>query len=106
VRSAAPPYKLFEVVPGARLDVAAPSGERVVAEVEVATPTGRRFAYRSEAIADATGTARLRLPNATRTSAPARPVGPWRLRAGDRAPVALAVGESDVLDGVTIRIAP
>jgi hypothetical protein len=77
------PYKLFEIVPGAGLEVRASRGTRLEAEVDVETPLGRRFTWRAEGEADESGVARLRLPYATRTRLPARPTGPWRVRAGD-----------------------
>ena len=97
------PYKLFEVVPGALLDVVAAPGAHVEAEVVVQTPMGRRFVYRGEANADDQGVARLRVPYATRTSAPARPIGPFRVRAGD-AEWSVDVDDAQVQDGATIAV--
>lgn len=57
---------LFEVVPGARLEVGGVEpGARVVAAVEVLAPTGRRFDIRFEAVADREGRVAFRIPYAT-----------------------------------------
>jgi asparagine N-glycosylation enzyme membrane subunit Stt3 len=77
------PYKLYEVVEGAVLEVAASPGDPVEASLMLATPTGRRFLYRARGVAEADGVARLRVPYATETDSPVRPHGPWRVEAGD-----------------------
>ena len=56
----------------------------VTAEVEVSTPTGRRFHYRVSAVANDLGIATLRVPYATDTDSPTRPTGPYRVRFGER----------------------
>ena len=59
------PYKLFEVVQGAVLNVRGlQPGGPVHAQLEVVTPSGRRFAYRTSARASSQGVARLRVPYA------------------------------------------
>lgn len=59
------PYKLFEVVPGAVLNVrGSPPGRPVSVELQVATATGRTFLYRTSARAAANGVARVRVPYA------------------------------------------
>jgi dolichyl-diphosphooligosaccharide--protein glycosyltransferase len=97
------PYKLFEVVPGARLQVPAEPGSGVVAEVEIVTPTGRHFSYRATADADSRGVARLRVPYATDTEAPAHPLAPYRVSAGVRV-YHVAVSDSQVQDGAVIDL--
>jgi len=99
------PYKLFEIVAGAALELHAAEGTRADAEVQVRTPIGRRFTWRVEGEADASGLARLRLPYATRTALPTRPTGPWRVRAGDAA-WTLEVDDAQVEAGSTIRPEP
>ena len=47
------------------------------------TPLGRSFRFRAVAIADPSGTARLRVPYATDVSTPVRPVGPYTVRFAD-----------------------
>jgi asparagine N-glycosylation enzyme membrane subunit Stt3 len=74
------PYKLWEVVAGAHLEVVAPPGAEVEASVPIATPAGRRFRYRAIARADADGVARLRVPYATEAIHPVRALGRWRIR--------------------------
>jgi dolichyl-diphosphooligosaccharide--protein glycosyltransferase len=103
IRERGVPYKLFEVVPGAVLDAKAPPGTRVRASVTISTPAGRRFPWRTEAVADADGTARLRIPYATRTTAPARPEGPFRVSVGDRI-LDVEIPEQAVLSGSTIPV--
>lgn len=98
------PYKLFEVVPGALLEVSTEPGTRVSASVTVGTPGGRRFVHRSVASADADGTARLRVPYATGSRAPVGPRGPYRVVAGD-ARFEVEVPEEAVRDGATIAVA-
>ena len=98
------PYKLFEIVPGARLHVETLPGDHVEADVVVATPAGRHLHYRAEADADAAGAAWLSLPYATRTSAPAHPTGPWRVHAGD-AKWNVDVEDAQVQSGAIIEVA-
>ncbi len=96
------PYKLFELVEGAVLEVRGKPGARLTARLGVETPTGRRFVYRTETFADAEGVARLRLPYATHTDAPTAPLGPYRLGyAGETR--RLALSDQDVVSG---RIVP
>jgi dolichyl-diphosphooligosaccharide--protein glycosyltransferase len=100
-KSPAVPYKLYEVVEGALLEAEAPPGTEVEASVIVVTPAHRRFTYRAWAPAGADGVARLRLPYATETHAPARPVGPWRVRVGG-ATHEVAVSEQAVREGARV----
>lgn len=97
------PYKLFEIVEGAMLEVHVEPGAAVTAEVRVVTPFGRRFAYRARALAGSNGTARLRVPYATDTSAPVRPLGPWRVRVGETVRE-VGVTDADVLKGATVLV--
>jgi asparagine N-glycosylation enzyme membrane subunit Stt3 len=102
-------YKLFEIVPGAQLEVEAEPGTRVVARVEVRSNQGRTFTYRNAARADEDGWARLSLPYATE-----RPKGAgsrfgaislYRIQVGEHSR-ALRVNESDVAQGRVIRLKP
>lgn len=97
------PYKLFERVAGAVLAVRAMPDQQVEAAVTVASPLGRRFEYVARGAADATGTARLRVPYATDAATPVRPVGPWRVRVGD-ATLPVSVSEADVRQGRTLPV--
>lgn len=97
------PYKLFEVVKGALVEVPARAGSSVLAEVTVRTPVGRRFTYRAEAQADSSGLARLRLPYATHTTLPARPVALWRVSADGRTQ-ALRLSDAEVREGALVRV--
>ncbi|MEZ4215046.1 MAG: hypothetical protein R3E88_01080 [Myxococcota bacterium] len=108
------PYKLFEVVEGAVLEVAAPPSSRVEVAVDVATPTGRRFAWRSATAAGADGVARLRVPYATGSppadapspGAAARAEGPVRVRVDGVDAGGVDVPERAVLGGERIPLAP
>ncbi|MDJ0867445.1 MAG: hypothetical protein QNK03_15145 [Myxococcota bacterium] len=97
------PYKLFEVVPGALLEVEAEVP--VEASITLVTPLGRRFSYRARAAPDADGVARLRVPYASQTEAPVRAAGPWKIRVGEREWSA-AVSDAQVLSGAVIRTRP
>jgi hypothetical protein len=76
------PFKLFELVAGAVLEAQGQPGAVLVAEVEIATPLGRRFRYRAASAAGADGTARVRVPYATDAGTPARATGPYRITFG------------------------
>lgn len=97
------PYKLFEVVEGAVLEAHAPPGTPVVASVTVRTPIGRSFVYEADAAAGPDGVAKLRVPYASVTDAPARPIAPWRVRVGDAA-VAVAVSDQAVENGDVVAV--
>lgn len=102
--SGTPPYKLFEIVPGAVLEVTTTPGQEVVAEALVETPTSRRFFHRAEATADASGVARIRVPYADATRAPTRLVGPWRIRAGDADERSASVTDEEVETGAVVPV--
>ena len=100
-------YKLFEIVPGAGLEVPAAPGTRVSARIDVITNQGREFSYRSVTKADQAGRARLVLPYSTD-----RPGGRglragalsfYRIQVGDQSQV-LRVPESDVREGRMILL--
>ncbi len=96
------PYKLFERVKGAVLRLHGAPEALVVAVVEVATPTGRRFRYQARTRTNAAGDARLVVPYATETTTPARPTGPYRVRIGHQA-LEVQVSESAVMQGSEVR---
>jgi hypothetical protein len=98
------PYKLFEIVEGAVLEIRAAPGSEVEVSLEVATPARRRFRYRAVARAGEAGVARIRVPYATETAAPARPTGPYRVRA-ESAGAEVHVSEEQVLRGAVLAIA-
>jgi asparagine N-glycosylation enzyme membrane subunit Stt3 len=82
------PYKLFEIVAGAELVVAAQPGETVTALVALRAPTGRAIRWSTSARARADGVARLRVPYPTRIAASpgegpvVRALGPYRVTVG------------------------
>lgn len=97
------PYKLFEIVEGARLRVQTQAGAGVAAQVPVVSPTGREFIYRAWARANERGEASLRLPYSTEQRTPAYARGPYRLEsAGNLA--TLEVSEADVMEGGVIEV--
>jgi hypothetical protein len=106
------PYKLFEIVRGARLEIAAAPAARVEARLGVRTPTGREFVYSTIVRAGAEGIARLRVPYANAHEGDDR--GPhevvtdavWRVRIDGRAAGAIFVPESAVLEGGVVRLNP
>lgn len=104
------PYKLFEIVRGAVLEIEAPAGDLVTATLPVRTPQGRRFAYRTLARAGPDGVARLRVPYPTTGSGPAGRAAPiataqglYQVRAAGRLH-AVAVSEHDVTVGAVVRV--
>ncbi len=58
-------YKMFAVVPGASLRVAAAPGSAVTVAVPVMTNTGRAFTWSARGVADSAGWAVVRVPFAT-----------------------------------------
>lgn len=82
------PYKLFEIVPGAVLEVAAEPGQVVTSSLPIRTPTGRNLRFRSSARAGGDGLARIRVPYPTlesprpKPAAIARARGPYEVRVG------------------------
>jgi dolichyl-diphosphooligosaccharide--protein glycosyltransferase len=96
------PYKLFERVAGAQLEIEAEPGTPVEAFVDVATPFGRTFRYVARADTADDGVARMRVPYASDPSTPVR-VGRWRVRAGG-ATFDVAVPEEAVLRGESVRV--
>jgi dolichyl-diphosphooligosaccharide--protein glycosyltransferase len=97
------PYKLYEVVEGALLEVSAAPGSEVDAELTVATPTGRRFRYRAQATVDASGMTQIRVPYASETDAPASPEGPWRVYVGEQVRE-VVVDERAVREGARVAV--
>ncbi|MEN8181261.1 MAG: STT3 domain-containing protein [Myxococcota bacterium] len=97
------PYKLFEVVEGARLLVEAAAGEEVTAEVTIQASGKRRFRHRISALADANGRATLRVPYATGTGAEIGPTGPYRVRSAGVLHL-VHVNDADVMEGRTVVV--
>ena len=98
------PYKLFERVTGAVLEIHAAPGTPVEAKLILHTPFGRKLEYPANAIAGDDGVARLRVPYASQGATPVASSGPWLVRVGDTTrPV--AVSEEAVLHGDTIVVA-
>ena len=98
------PYKLFERVAGAVLEVAAAPGAAVQAEAALETPLGRRFVYRAGAAADAGGVARLRVPYATDAAHPVRTLGLYRVSTPGSSRL-VAVPDAAVRAGALVPVA-
>jgi asparagine N-glycosylation enzyme membrane subunit Stt3 len=102
------PYKLFERVAGAVLEVNAAPGTPVEASVRIETPIRRRFTWRASTRADADGVARLRVPYANDARLPTRPLEPYRIRIGAEESGAVehrvAVPEAAVVTGGAVRV--
>jgi dolichyl-diphosphooligosaccharide--protein glycosyltransferase len=102
-RTAPPPYKLFERVEGAVLQVESRPGQRAVAAVSLTTPTGRRFVHTATGVADSSGVARIRVPYATEGGNDVRAVGPYRISAGGST-LRVEVSERAVRAGLAVRV--
>jgi len=104
------PYKLFEIVRGAALEVRAEPGQRVTASVSLVTPRGRAFVYQNGGWIGPDGAARFILPYPTEAAppddAPGRgssagvttAQGPYWVRVGARESI-VRVSPEDVRDG-------
>jgi dolichyl-diphosphooligosaccharide--protein glycosyltransferase len=99
------PYKLFEIVDGAVLEVRAEPNARVSASLELKTNAGRRFVFRAAARADSRGIARLRVPYDTEGRGPTRAAGRYHVTFEGRKAL-VAVRENDVASGAILRIEP
>lgn len=97
------PYKLFEIVAGAVLEVRGAPGSEVQSTVALRSPVGRRFTHRARTRVSEEGVAHLRVPYATEPTTPVRAEGPYRVRVGERE-LDVPVREADVLEGATIPV--
>jgi dolichyl-diphosphooligosaccharide--protein glycosyltransferase len=96
------PYRLFEIVEGAILEVGATPGASVEVSVRLRTPSGRRFSWEQEVLADVDGVARVRVPYPTESATPIAADGPYRVRVGSVLYRA-RVSELDVRSGATVQ---
>jgi len=97
------PYKLFERVEGAVLEVYAAPGASVEALATVKTPIGRTFRFPIHRRADETGVVRIRVPYASDGAAPTGAIAPWRVTI-DGAAHAVDVSDAAVREGHVIRV--
>lgn len=101
--AARPPFKVFELVPGANVVGRTTPGATLEASLDIEPQGGRAFVYRASADADAEGRYRFGLPYASGGGQPAVRTGvAYRIACGDRA-VSLRVGEAAVSQGRTLR---
>lgn len=78
------PYKLYERVAGAALEIESAPGSLVEAELPLVSNTGRPFVYYARARAGSDGLARFRLPYDTEQRGPTKATGPYRIHTGAR----------------------
>lgn len=97
------PYKLFERVAGARIEIAARPGTEVHIELNLQTPLRRNFMFELSAQAGADGWARLRVPYATDVAPPVHARGRYRIRVGDAVQY-LEVSEQAVRSGAALSL--
>jgi len=97
------PYKLFERVAGARVEIEAHPGTPVRLELDLQTPVGRSFVFEVGTEAAVDGWARLRVPYATDVSPPVHARGPYRVRLGDTLQ-SLEVSDEAVRSGATLTL--
>ena len=103
------PYKLFEVVEGARLEIPAAPGSRVEASLVVRTPAGREFRYQTAARTPSDGLALLRVPYANEPAGArsgehaVTPAPRWEITIDGRAAGTLYVPEAAVVAGDVVR---
>jgi hypothetical protein len=101
----APPYRLFEVVEGAVLEVPAGPGAVADAELSLDSPLGLTHVFRARARAGRDGIARLRVPHPTRGDAPVHALGPWRVRAAGRE-WSVELTQAQVREGAVVAVEP
>lgn len=104
-RDGQPYWRLYEVVPGARLVGEAPPGAVVEAELPLRTRRGRRLRFVARARADAAGRYALTLPYPTGAAGHVASGGRYALRVAD-ARADVAVSEAQVARGETLRAPP
>lgn len=105
------PYKLFEFVPGATIELRAKPRTQMTVALPLKTPSGRRFVYRAASRADGEGRARLRVPYANSLGRPRsklneRPdrveaLGPYQVQLGERR-FRVHISEEEIQRGATI----
>ncbi len=78
------PYKLFEIVPGAVVEVRGREGEEVALSAIVTTNRNRHFEYASRARIGVDGVARIRVPYPTRSKSATGIRGAYQMRVGGR----------------------
>ena len=111
-REASSPYKLFELVPGATIELQIEPHTQMTAELPLKTPSGRLFSYRAVARADANGRARIRVPYANPRDRPRSKLaqrvdylevlGPYRVRVGKRE-FRIHITEDEIQNAAAIR---
>ena len=96
------PYRLFEVVEGALLEVDAGCGARATATATILSPSGRRFRYDARGVS-LDGRVRLRVPYPTEPVGGAYALDRYRVTCGAAAGTA-EVRERDVREGASVPV--
>ncbi|MCP4006450.1 MAG: hypothetical protein GY725_19910 [bacterium] len=100
--SAQAPFKLFEIVEGALIEVRAAARTRIVASLDLEHEGGRRFTYRVRNMARDDGWARVRVPYSTSSEGPLQSDGLYRVQVGSTV-FEVAVSDEAVRTGARIR---
>jgi len=97
------PYKLFEIVPGAVLEIEAEPGTPLALSLALRTPNHRSFEYVVRGRLGEKGVVRLRIPYSTEAVAPVRPEGLYRVEIGEEVH-SVAVPEAAVREGGAVSV--
>ena len=102
------PYKLFEFVPGAVIELQSEPARQMTVELPLETPAGRRFRWRGAARANDAGRIRIRVPYANpvelrsaHLTGRVESLGPYKVRVDERR-FMVNVTEQQVRDGDTV----
>jgi asparagine N-glycosylation enzyme membrane subunit Stt3 len=99
-----PSVKIFERVPGARVEGKASPGAAITASIDLESGAGRRFMYSDTSTADARGKFTLTLPYPTdASSGDTKPLGKWKLTVAGQERE-LDVASETMLEGKVISL--
>jgi dolichyl-diphosphooligosaccharide--protein glycosyltransferase len=97
-------FKIFEYLPGARLEGSGPAGAAVSLELPVNSPIGRVFTWRDRTSVGPDGRFFFRVPYPTTTpSGTMKPLGDYRVRVAGRS-LSARVSEADVYGGRSVPV--
>lgn len=95
-------FKVFGMVPGARVAIVTAPGSGIAASINVETNQGRAFLWRAGARADGRGSAVLRIPYATGVNGAVR-AGPLRVTIGNKERI-VNVAAGQVEQGLSLQV--
>ena len=111
-RESLSPYKLFELVPGATIELQTEPHALMTAELPLKTPSGRHFMYRAVNRADEKGRAQIRVPYANPLGRPrskfkqrvdrVEVLGPYVVRVGERQ-FRIHISEEEIQSAAILR---